>query len=48
MQRNIVIFLIIIILFIVLALIGVGIWWLQNGFGRSGRGGASSTSGDEA
>jgi ABC-type transporter Mla subunit MlaD len=44
MQRNIVIFLIIIILFVVLALVGFGIWWAQTGFSRGARGGASETS----
>jgi flagellar biogenesis protein FliO len=46
MKRNLVIFLIIIILFIVLALIGFLIWYLQSGV--RGRGAASSTSGDDA
>lgn len=46
MKRNIVIFLIVLILFIVLALIGFLIWWAQTRFSR-GRGGASSTSGDD-
>jgi hypothetical protein len=46
MKRNIVIFLIIIILFLVLALIGFLIYRAQAGFSR-GQGGASETSGDE-
>lgn len=46
MQRNIVIFLIVIILFIVLALIGFLIYWAQNGFNRF-RGAASETSGED-
>lgn len=46
MQRNIVIFLIIIILFILLALIGFGIYWAQTGFSRRG-GAASETSGED-
>jgi len=46
MQRNIVIFLIIIILFVVLALIGFLIYWAQTGFSRRG-GGASETSGED-
>jgi ABC-type transporter Mla subunit MlaD len=46
MQRNIVIFLIIIILFIVLALIGFLIYRAQAGFSR-GRGSASETSGED-
>jgi len=48
MQRNIVIAVIIIILFIVLALIGFGIYWLQTGFSRKGKGGSSSSSEGEA
>jgi flagellar basal body-associated protein FliL len=47
MQRNIVIFLIIIILFVVLALVGFGIYWAQTSMSRGARGGASETSGDE-
>ena len=47
MKRNLVIFLIVIILFIVLALIGFAIYGVQHGFSRR-RGGASSTSGDDA
>jgi len=43
MQRNIVIFLIIIILFTVLALIGFGIYWAQTGFSRGARGAGSET-----
>jgi len=46
MKRNIVIFLIIIILFIILALIGYLIYRAQSGFSR-GRGGASETSGED-
>lgn len=46
-QRNIVIAIIIIVLFVLLALIGFGIYWAQNGFSR-GRGGASETSGEDA
>lgn len=37
MQQNIVIFVIIIVLFAVLAGIGVLIWYLQTGFGRGAR-----------
>jgi hypothetical protein len=46
MKRNLVIFVIIIVLFFLLALIGFAIYWAQNGF-RRGRGGASETSGEE-
>ncbi|KAF2772329.1 hypothetical protein EJ03DRAFT_348708 [Teratosphaeria nubilosa] len=45
MQRNIVIFVIIIILFILLALIGFGIYWAQTGFNRTGGGGTTTSSG---
>jgi ABC-type transporter Mla subunit MlaD len=45
MKRNLVIFVIIIVLFFLLALIGFAIYWAQNGFRR--RGGASETSGEE-
>ena len=50
MQRNLVIFVIIIVLFFVLALFGFAIWWAQNGFprGRRREGTASSTSDGEA
>ncbi|KAK5008230.1 hypothetical protein LTR28_004260, partial [Elasticomyces elasticus] len=43
MQRNIVVFVIIIVLFVLLALIGFGIYWAQNGFSR-GRGVRSESS----
>ena len=47
MKGNLVIFVIIIVLFFVLALIGWGIYYAQHGFRRRG-GGASETSGDDA
>jgi len=50
MKGNITIFVIIIVLFILLALIGFGIYWAQtsvSGAGSSVRGGSTTTSGDE-
>lgn len=47
MDGNIVIFLIVIILFIVLAIIGFLIYWAQTGFSRGRGGSASETSGDD-
>jgi len=46
MEGNIVIFLIIIILFVVLALVGFAIFYAQTGFNRAAKGGASETSED--
>jgi ABC-type transporter Mla subunit MlaD len=48
MKRNLVIFLIIIILFVVLALIGFGIYWAQTGFSRTRGGGTESGGSEEA
>ncbi|TKA68209.1 hypothetical protein B0A49_07467 [Cryomyces minteri] len=47
MKRNIVIFLIIIILFVVLTIVGFLIYWAQNGFSAFGRRGRSDTSGED-
>ncbi|KAL2354932.1 hypothetical protein BJ546DRAFT_1061221 [Cryomyces antarcticus] len=47
MKRNIVIFLIIIILFVVLTIVGFLIYWAQNGFSAFGRRSRSDTSGDD-
>ncbi len=44
MEGNIVIFLIVIILFVVLALVGFAIFYAQTGFSRGAKGGASETS----
>lgn len=45
MHPNLVIFVIVLVLFIVLTLIGFLIWYLQNGFSRGSR--VSETSGED-
>ena len=47
MKGNLVIFVIVIVLFIVLALVGFLIYWAQTSLGRGGGGEASSTSGED-
>lgn len=48
MKGNLVIFVIIIVLFFLLALIGFGIYWAQTRLGRVRGGGSSATSGEDA